>query len=167
MLKALIELISTPNHQEKTQIKFDERFLNNEDGKMAELTDNGKALVVTLLFCMLFGGYLIGLDQYKFNDIGSAMTVLLIYVLLGIFAALFLLGKRFGLIGILYLEVIFIILQSIFTIAALSQTTDAGLHDPLDNWWATIVMYLFSLLIIIFSIRVRREREICKKKDKK
>ena len=134
---------------------------------MAELTNNSEALVVILLFCMLFGGYLVGLDQYGFNDPGSAITVLLIYTLLGIFAALFLCGQKYGLIGIIYLEVIFIILQSIFTIAALSQTTDAGLHDPLDNWWATVLMYLFSILIIIFSIRVRREREITKKKDKK
>ena len=138
------------------------RFHNKKEDKMAELTWNGKALIVTLLFCMLFGGYLIGLDQYEFNDIGSAMTVLLIYVLLGIFAALFLLDKKYGLMGIIYLEVIFIILQSIFTIAALSQTTDAGLHDPVDNWWATILMFLFSLVIIIFSIRVLREREIIK-----
>jgi hypothetical protein len=137
---------------------------NNQDGKMEEFTNNSKILVITILFCMLFGGYLIGLDQYKFNDVGSAMTVLLIYALLGIFAALFMLGNRFGLSGIIYLEVIFIILQSIFTIAALSQTADVGLHDPLDNWWATILMYLFSLLIIIFSIRVRREREISKKR---
>jgi hypothetical protein len=60
---------------------------------MVGLTGSGKALVVTLLFRLLFGGYLVGMDQYRFNDIESALTVLLIYVLLGIFAALFLLGK--------------------------------------------------------------------------
>ena len=121
------------------------------------LTGSGKALVVTLLFRLLFGGYLVGMDQYRFNDIESALTVLLIYVLLGIFAALFLLGKRYGLIGVMGLEVIFIILQSIFIIVTLGQIADAGLHDPLANWWATLLMYLFSLLTLIFSIRVYRE----------
>jgi hypothetical protein len=124
---------------------------------MVGLTGSGKALVVTLLFRLLFGGYLVGMDQYRFNDIESALTVLLIYVLLGIFAALFLLGKRYGLIGVMGLEVIFIIMQSIFIIVTLGQIADAGLHDPLANWWATLLMYLFSLLTLIFSIRVYRE----------
>jgi hypothetical protein len=124
---------------------------------MVGLTGSGKALVVTMLFRLLFGGYLVGMDQYRFNDIESALTVLLIYVLLGIFAALFLLGKRYGLIGVMGLEVIFIILQSIFIIVTLGQIADVGLHDPLANWWATLLMYLFSLLTLIFSIRVYRE----------
>jgi hypothetical protein len=58
-----------------------------------ELTENGRVLVATLLFRLLFGGYLIGLDQFHFNDVESALTVLLIYGLVGIFAVLFLLGK--------------------------------------------------------------------------
>jgi len=124
---------------------------------MVGLTGSGKALVVTMLFRLLFGGYLVGMDQYRFNDIESALAVLLIYVLLGIFAALFLLGKRYGLIGVMGLEVIFIILQSIFIIVTLGQIADVGLHDPLANWWATLLMYLFSLLTLIFSIRVYRE----------
>ena len=124
---------------------------------MVELTGSGKALVVTLLFRLLFGGYLVGMDQYRFNDIESAFTVLLIYGLLGIFAALFLLGKRYGLIGVMGLEVIFLIMQSIFFIVTLGQIADPGLHDPLANWWATLLMYLFSFLTLIFSIRVYRE----------
>ena len=125
-----------------------------------ELTWSGKALVVTLLFRLLFGGYLIGMDQYNFNDVESALTVLLIYGLIGIFATLFLLGKRYGLIGIIGLDVIFIILQSVFTIVTLSQIVDPGLHDALVNWWATLLMYLFSLLTIIFSIRAYRETNL-------
>jgi hypothetical protein len=124
---------------------------------MMELTGNGKALVVTLLFRLLFGGYLIGLDQYHFNDVESALTVLVIYGLIGIFAALFLLGKRLGLIGIIGLDIVFIILQSTFIIVTLGQMADAGLHDPLSNWWATLLMYLFSLLTLIFAIRIYRE----------
>ena len=122
-----------------------------------ELTGNSKALVVTIFFRLLFGGYLIGLDQYRFNDVESALTVLLIYGLIAIFAALFLLGIKRGLIGIIGLDIIFIILQSIFIIVTLGQIADAGLHDPLVNWWATLLMYLFSLLTLIFSIRAYRE----------
>jgi hypothetical protein len=124
---------------------------------MVRLTGNGKALVVTLLFRLLFGGYLAGLDQYHFNDIESALTVLLIYGLVGIFAALFLLGKRYGLKGIIGLDIIFLTLQSMFIIVTLGQIADAGLHDPLANWWATLLMYIFSLLTLIFSIRAYRE----------
>ena len=97
------------------------------------------------------------MDQYRFNDVESALTVLLTYGLFGIFAALFLLGKRYGLIGVMGLEVIFIIVQSIFLIVTVGQIVDAGLHDPLVNWWVTLLMYLFSLLTLIFSIRVYRE----------
>jgi hypothetical protein len=122
-----------------------------------ELTWNGKALVVTLFFRLLFGGYLMGLDQYHFNDVESALTVLLIYGLIAIFAALFLLGIRRGLIGIISLDAIFIILQSLFIIVTLGQIAEPGLHDPLSNWWATLLMYLFSLLTLIFSIRAYKE----------
>jgi hypothetical protein len=66
--------------------------------RMVELTGSGKALVVTLLFRLLFGGYLIGMDQYRFNDVESALTVLLIYGLIGFFATLFILGTRYGLL---------------------------------------------------------------------
>ena len=127
---------------------------------MVRLTGSGKALVVTLLFRLLFGGYLAGMDQYSFNDVESALTVLLVYGLIGIFVTLFLLGKRYGLKGIIGLDVIFIIIQSVFTIVALSQIVDPGLHDPLVNWWATLLMYLFSLLTIILSIRAYRETNL-------
>jgi hypothetical protein len=127
---------------------------------MVELTWSGKALVVTLLFRSIFGGYLIGMDQYRFNDVESASTVLLIYGLIGIFATLFLLGKRYGLLGIIGLDVIFIISQSVFTIAALSGIADAGLHDPLTNWWATLLMFLFSILTLIFAFKTYREPQL-------
>ena len=124
------------------------------------LTGSGKALVVTLLFRLLFGGYLAGMDQYSFNDVEGALTVLLVYGLIGIFVTLFLLGKRYGLKGIIGLDVIFIIIQSVFTIVTLSQIVDPSLHDPLVNWWVTLLMYLFSLLTIIFSIRAYRETNL-------
>jgi len=122
-----------------------------------EFTWSSKALVVTLFFRLLFGGYLIGMDQYLFSDVDSALTVLLIYGLIAIFAALFLLGKRYGVIGIIGLDVVFIILQSLFIVATLGQIADAGLHDPLANWWATLLMYLFSLLTLTFAIKIYKE----------
>ncbi|MCU0852370.1 MAG: hypothetical protein MUC90_03825 [Thermoplasmata archaeon] len=125
-----------------------------------KLTWSGKALVGTLLFRSIFGGYLIGMDQYRFNDVESALTVLLIYGLIDIFAILFLLGKRYGLLGIMGLDVVFIVLQSVFTIAALSGTADAGLHDPVANWWETLLMFLFSILTLIFAIRIYRETRL-------
>ena len=121
------------------------------------LTGSDKALFVTLLFRLLFGGYLVGKDQYYYNDIESALTVLLINVLLCISVALFLLGKRYGLIGIMGLSVFIIISQSIFIIVTLGQTTDAYVHEPLANWWAILLYYLFSLLTLIFSIRIYRK----------
>lgn len=122
-----------------------------------QLTWSSKALVVTLFFRLLFGGYLIGMDQYLFNDAESALTVLLIYGLIAIFAVLFLLGKRHGVIGIIGLDVVFIILQSMFIFATLGQIADAGLHDPLANWWATLLMYMFSLLTLTFAIKIYKE----------
>lgn len=122
-----------------------------------EITWNGKALIVNLLFRLVFGGYIVGMDQYHFNDIESAFSVLLIYTILGIFATLYLLGKRYGIIGIIGLDIVFIIMQFTFIIVALGQIADVGLHDPLANWWATLLMVLFSLLTLIFSIRVYKE----------
>jgi ABC-type enterochelin transport system permease subunit len=122
-----------------------------------ELTGSGKALVVTLLFRLLFGGYLLGLDLYNYNDAGSALTVLLIYGLIGIFATLFLAGKKYGLPGIIGLDVIFILVQSLFIFLALSQIVDPGLHGPIANRWATLLMYMFSLLTLTFAIKTYRE----------
>ncbi len=122
-----------------------------------ELNWSGKALVVTLLFRLLFGGYLAGMDQYGFNDVDSALTVLSIYGLIGVFAALSLLGKSYALKGMIGLEVIFIVSQSVFTLASFSRVVDPGLHDPFVNWWAMLLMFLFSLLTIIFSVGTYRE----------
>jgi hypothetical protein len=128
--------------------------------RMVELTRSGKALVLTLFFRLLFGGYLIGMDQYRFNDVESALTVLLIYGLVGVFASLFLTGKRYGLLGLIVLDVIFIVFQSVFVVLALSRVIDPGLHDPLVNWWGTLLMFLFSLLTITFSLKAYRETSL-------
>jgi hypothetical protein len=122
-----------------------------------ELTWSGKALVLTLFFRMLFGGYLMGMDQYSFNDVGSALTVLVIYGLIGVFATLFLLGKRFGLTAIIGIDAVFVVLQSVFTIASLSQITDPGLHDPIANWWGLLLMVMFSILTIALAIKTKKD----------
>jgi hypothetical protein len=127
---------------------------------MVELAWSGKVLVVTLLFRLLFGGYLIGMDQYRFNDVESALTVLLIYGLIGIFATMFILGTRYGLLGLIGLDAIFIISQSVFTILTLCKLVDPGLHNPLVNWWATLLMCLFSVMTIIFSLKADRETNL-------
>ena len=122
-----------------------------------ELTGNCKVLIITLLFRLLFGGYVVAMDQYLFNDFESAVTVLMIYALLGIFSAMFILGNKIGLVGMISLEGIFILLNSVFLILALGQITDPGMHDPLDNWWATSLRFVFSILVLVFSIRTYKE----------
>ena len=122
-----------------------------------EITGNGRTLVTILLFRILFGGYIIGMDQYHFNDTESALTVLLIFLLLAIFTTLFLFGKKIGLVGIIGLESIFLVLNSTFLILTFSQIADTGMHNPVDNWWATVIRYIFSILTLVFSIKAYRE----------
>ena len=122
-----------------------------------KLTSNGKALVITMLFQLLFGGYLAAKDFYAYDDAGSALTVLVIYVLLGVFTAVFLFGKRLGLAGILWLSTILITFHTVFIIMSFGAV-DAGLHDPMANWWSTLLRYPFFLLTLIFSIRIYGER---------
>lgn len=123
------------------------------------LTSSGIALVVTQLFRLLFGGYLIGLDQFYYNDLESAYSVLFIYVIVGIFTALFLLGKRkSGLIGLLALSVFLIIMQSLYIAVYFSTPTpDPSWHSPLASWWATVSNFAFPLLTLVFAIKVYRE----------
>lgn len=125
-----------------------------------ELTRNGKVVVVTSLFRMIFGGYLIGNDLYRFNDANSALEVLLIYGVIGLFASLFIISKRhgrFGLLGLIGWDVLFIGAQIVFTILSVSKLVDPGLHDPLTNWWSLLLMFSFSLVTLIFSLRAYRE----------
>jgi predicted permease len=126
-------------------------------GQSTGLSASGKALVVTQIFRLLFGGYLIGTDWYHYNDSESALTVLVIYVLLGIFTAMFVYRKKFGLGGILWLSIILIVFTTVFTVLTMVGTIEGGPHNPADNWWATILRYVFFLLTLIFSVKVYRE----------
>ena len=127
---------------------------------IVELTRSGKVLIVMLFFRLLFGGYLIGMDQYRFNDFDSALTVLFIYSLIGLFSSLFIFGKKYGLLCLIGFDAIFIVIQSVFIILALSKTIDPGMHTPLVNRWATLMMILFSLLTITFSLRANKETNL-------
>ena len=122
------------------------------------LSRYGIALVVTQLFRLLFGGYLIGLDQFHYTDLESAYSVLFIYVLIGIFTTLYLLGKRkSGLLGLIALSVILIVMQSLYIIIYFSTPTpDPSWHNPLFQWWATVSNFLFPLLTLGFAIKVYR-----------
>lgn len=57
-----------------------------------EFTWSGKALVVTLFCRLLFGGYLIGMDQYRFNDVESAQLGVISYIILFLTGILGLIG---------------------------------------------------------------------------
>ena len=124
----------------------------------AVLTGSGIALVVTQLFRLIFGGFLIGFDLYWFNDPDSALSVLVIYVIIGIFTTMFLLGKKYGLVGLIALSIFFIVASTGYIIFFLTQTTiDPSLHDPIANWWASLLNYLFPLLTLVFAGKVYRE----------
>ena len=122
------------------------------------LSRNGITLVVILMFCLLLGGYFIGMDLYHYNDPDSAMSVLVLYSLMGIFGALFLLGKRYGLVGLMGLSGFLMVAQVIYVIMFTAQTaTGPGWHDPSANWFVTGLDILFSLLILVFSFKVYKE----------
>ncbi|MHA2085709.1 MAG: hypothetical protein ACXABD_18335 [Candidatus Thorarchaeota archaeon] len=122
----------------------------------------GTALVVTQLFRLLFGGYLIGLDQFYYTDLESAYSVLMIYSIIGILTALFLIGKKkIGLLGLIALSIILIIMQSVYIVVYISQVTpDPSWHSPFAAWWATVSNFLFPLLTLLFAIRVYREMKM-------
>ncbi|MFW9911653.1 MAG: hypothetical protein ACFFEU_04225 [Candidatus Thorarchaeota archaeon] len=128
-------------------------------GHTEALTRSGIALVVTQLFRLLFGGYLIGLDQFHYNDIESALSVLLIYTVIGIFTTLFLLGRRkSGLLGLIALSIILLVMQSIYIVVYITQATpDPSWHSPFAIWWATLSNFMFPFLTLLFALEVYRE----------
>ncbi|MGY5880407.1 MAG: hypothetical protein RTV31_09150 [Candidatus Thorarchaeota archaeon] len=122
------------------------------------LSRNGMALIVTLMFCLLLGGYFIGTDLYHYNDPESAMSVLVLYSLMGIFGVLFLLGKRYGLLGLMALSGLLLIAQVAYVVVFLTQTEmGPSWHDPSANWFITIADIIFSMLVLVFSFRVYKE----------
>ena len=134
--------------------------MNTNKIKQTEgLTRSGIALVVTQLFRLLFGGYLIGFDMYYYNDLESAVSVFLIYVIVGILTTLFLLNKKKpGLIGLIALSVVLIIMQSLYIMVYFSTPTpDPSWHNPIPSWWATVSNYAFPILTLVFAMKVIKE----------
>ena len=122
------------------------------------LSRNGIVLFAILMFALLLGGYFIGTDIYHYNDPESAMSVLAIHSLMGIFGTLYLLGKRYGLVGLMALSGILVIAQIGYVIVSITQaSTPPGWHDPSENWITTFLYILFSLLVLGFSFKVYRE----------
>ncbi|MFW9835735.1 MAG: hypothetical protein ACFFEK_17160 [Candidatus Thorarchaeota archaeon] len=128
-------------------------------GQKEALTASGIALFVTQLFRLLFGGYLIGFDLYHYNDLESALSVLLIYVLIGVLTTLFLIGKKkAGLIGLIVLSIVLLIMETLYVIVYFSTPSpDPSWHDPLASWWASVSNYLFPLITLVLAIKVYKE----------
>jgi len=131
----------------------------NEIKRTEGLSVIGLALVVTQLFRLLFGGYLIGFDLYYYNDPESALSVFMIYAIVGFLTVLFLIGrKKLGLLGLIFLSVILLIMQTIYIAVYFSQPVpDPSWHNPIASWWALVSNYLFPLLTLVFAIQVYRE----------
>jgi hypothetical protein len=124
------------------------------------LSKSGIVLVVIQLFRLLFGGYLIGFDLYFYDDLESAITVFLIYFMIGVFTVFLLIGKKkTGLIGLIILSGFLLIMQFVYLIVFYSQTTiDPSLHDPGKNLLATIGNLLFPFFTLAFAIKVYKEK---------
>ena len=118
------------------------------------------ALVVTQLFRLLFGGYLIAFDQFYYNDLESASTVLGIYLIIGVLTSMFLIGKRkWSLIGLIILSLILMIMESIYLGVYISATVpDPTWHDPFLNLWSLPLHYLFPLFTIVFGFKAYKNR---------
>jgi hypothetical protein len=123
------------------------------------LTSCGIALVVTQLFRLLFGGYLIAFDLYYYNDLESASTVFMIYVIIGILTTLILVGrKKPALYGLIALSVLLLVMETIYIGVFISATTpDPSWHDPFASWWSLVSNYMFPLLTLVFAYKVYRE----------
>ena len=122
-----------------------------------ELTWNGKALLATLLFRLLFGGYIVAMDQYSFNDPESAVTVAVTYALIAALAVLFLFGQKIGIMGLLGFEAVYFVINLVFLVMSLGQVIDPGMHSPTDNVWTTILRFVFSGLTLVLSFKTYKE----------
>jgi hypothetical protein len=120
-------------------------------------TSNAKYLTIILFFRFLFAGYIAGMDQYLFNDIDSARTVLLIHALIGVLFSLYLFGRRIGIKVLMYVEAIYLLLNLVYSALSIGQVIDPGLHDPLADIWLTLMQVMFSVLTLYYSMKVNKE----------
>ncbi|MHA1928607.1 MAG: hypothetical protein ACTSV2_08540 [Candidatus Thorarchaeota archaeon] len=98
------------------------------------------------------------MDQFYYNDLESAISVFLIYTIVGILTVLFLLGKRSSLLGLIALSIILLVMQTIYIIVYFSvPVPDPSWHNPIASWWALVSNTLFPLLTLAFATKVYRE----------
>lgn len=126
--------------------------------RWVELSPSGKALVLVMAARLIFGLYLGLNDHFSYHDTTSAVTVFIIYALLGVFTVMFLNGKRSGLFLVLALSAILITAHTIFTVMSLTDTADAGLHSVANNPWPTALRYLFFLATLVPGFKVWSEK---------
>ena len=120
-------------------------------------TRNAKYLTIILFFQLLFGGYIAGMDQYLFNDIDSARTVILIHALMGALFSMYLFGRKIGIKALMYVEAIYLLLNLAYSALSIGQVFDPGLHDPLADVWLTVMQVMLSVLALYYTIKVNRE----------
>ena len=118
---------------------------------------NVKYLTVILFLRFLFAGYIAGMDNYLFNDIDSARTVLLIHVLIVVLFSMYLCGRRIGIRVLMYVEAFYLFLNLAYSALSIVQVFDPGLHDPLADVWLTLMQIIFSALTLFYSIKVNNE----------
>ena len=134
--------------------------MNLENKKVrVVLTMSGIAFVAIQLFRLLFGGYLIALDQFHYNDLESAISVFVIYSLVGILTTMFLLGKKkIGLYGLIVVSILLLVMQVVYIGVYISQPIpDPSWHSPFAALWLTVSNFLFPLLTLLIAIPLYRE----------
>ena len=120
-------------------------------------TRNTKYLTIILFFRFLFAGYIAGMDQYLFNDPASARTVIMIHVLMVALFSMYLLGRKTGIKGLMYVEAFYLFLNLAYSALSVGQVFDPGLHDPLSDIWLTLMQVMFSALTLYYTIKINRE----------
>ena len=97
------------------------------------------------------------MDQYLFNDIDSARTVLMIHALMGVLFSIYLFGRRIGIKALMYVEAIYLFLNLAYSALSIGQVFDPGLHDPLADVWLTLTQVMFSVLTLYYTIKLNKE----------
>jgi len=119
-------------------------------------TRNVKYLTIILLFRLLFGGYIAGMDQFLFKDPESARTVVMIHGLIGALFSLYLMGRSSGIRALMYLEAVYLFANLLYSALSILKVIEPGLHDPLSNIWLTIVQIAFSALTLYITVLINR-----------
>ena len=116
-------------------------------------------LLITMLFYLLFAGFIVAVDLYYYNDPDSAVSVLMIYGLMGILTSLYIAGKRYGLTGLIIISAVLLVSQVGYIIAYVTAPViDPNAHSPFANLFVTVLNSLFPLLTLMLCLQIRREK---------